>query len=377
MRRRGEQQDGVSATECRRSDVRIQVPFSKGITTARASFITSPSRKIDPATTMRGEMRQAPSSASAATRLDRDRRARRDRARVLGQRRPDRPSARFEARVTTRRLTAGSSAANMPSTSLSRIAANTSGALSPPRRSQIGRERGGAGRVVRRVEQHSRPSASRRSVEPPRPRRVGERRARWPRRGTANAVRVEQLEQPDGDDRVADLMRARQADRDVAVIAHGVRSRSSWHRRVGADASARDERRAAIAATARSASRQSSSPTTTGTPGLMMPAFSTAISRSVVPEVLLDDRSAIDVIAVDHRRRCTLVASSRPPRPTSSTAISTRRAAEQLEGDGGRDFEERRLRRRARRRRSSRSIAVADVGDGGDQRPRSRPAGRR
>ena len=98
------------------------------------------------------------------------------------------------------------------------------------------------------------------------------------------------------------------------------------------------QRRAALRADASNdarAPRRAAAPTTTGTPGLMMPAFSNAIASQRVAEVLL-------VIERDRRDRrrppasTTLVASSRPPSPTSMTATSTPARAEQLERDGGR-----------------------------------------
>ena len=60
---------------------------------------------------------------------------------------------------------------------------------------------------------------------------------------------------------------------------------------------------------------------TTGTPGLMMPAFSAAIAASVSPSCSVWSRLMAVMTATSGAR--TFVASSRPPRPTSTTARST------------------------------------------------------
>src|SRR5205814_3695332 len=88
--------------------------------------ITSPSRKIDPATTIRGAARHAaasasPSDGSAVTGSD-GAIARACAASASGS-----AERGFEARVNTASPTAGSSARSMAPASLSRIAANTSG----------------------------------------------------------------------------------------------------------------------------------------------------------------------------------------------------------------------------------------------------------
>src|SRR3989442_12271403 len=92
------------------------------------SRMTSPSRKIDPATTIRGARRHAASSASrgegSAATASSGAIARARSASIAGS-----AARRFDARVTTSPLPAGSSARNMPSTSLSRIAPKTSGGL--------------------------------------------------------------------------------------------------------------------------------------------------------------------------------------------------------------------------------------------------------
>ena len=74
------------------------------------------------------------------------------------------------------------------------------------------------------------------------------------------------------------------------------------------------------------------------------------------------------------RRRSTFVASSRPPRPTSSTADLDAGAAEQLERDRRRHLEERRLRLQHAFAQQLLDRGL-DVGDGGDHRVcRDRPA---
>src|SRR5439155_24368546 len=89
----------------------------------------SPSRKLDPATTMRGDSRQPAASASggdASTRTGTcGATCRRRSASISGS-----AARRVDAFVRTTVPTAGMSARNMPSMSLSRMAANTSGSLS-------------------------------------------------------------------------------------------------------------------------------------------------------------------------------------------------------------------------------------------------------
>src|SRR5262249_30451692 len=96
----------------------------------RSASITSPSRKIDPATTMRGARSKATRSASPAppaTSTETPGAARRAAAAsACGS--ADRG---LVARVITIALTTGASARRMPSAFLSRIAANTSGRGSP------------------------------------------------------------------------------------------------------------------------------------------------------------------------------------------------------------------------------------------------------
>ena len=81
---------------------------------------------------------------------------------------------------------------NIPATSLSRMAANTSGRTAPPSVIEIGRERGGAGRVVRGVEQQLAAVGQPARFEPSRPLRIGEPGGDAMSRD-ANAVRVEHL----------------------------------------------------------------------------------------------------------------------------------------------------------------------------------------
>ncbi len=80
-------------------------------------------------------------------------------------------------------------------------------------------------------------------------------------------------------------------------------------------------------------------PRTTGRPALMTPAFSPAMASIDEPRVLLVRSKSIAVMTAP-TGVTTLVASSRPPSPTSRTAISTARDAEQLlERDGRRGLE--------------------------------------
>ena len=69
----------------------------------------------------------------------------------------------------------------------------------------------------------------------------------------------------------------------------------------------------------------SAAPHTTGTPGFTIPAFSAAICASVSPRISVWS-SPIEVMTLTSGAS-TLVQSSRPPSPTSTTAHSTSRAA--------------------------------------------------
>ena len=79
---------------------------------------------------------------------------------------------------------------------------------------------------------------------------------------------------------------------------------------------------------------------TAGTPRLKMPAFSAAIFSSVSPR---NSMWSIDtgVMTLASGRSMTLVASSRPPRPTSSSSMSAGMAREQQKAGGGLDLEHR------------------------------------
>ena len=83
---------------------------------------------------------------------------------------------------------------------------------------QVGREGGCAGRIVGRVEQDLAAICQPAQVEPPWPRGSGERRSDGIGRHR-NLLRVQQLEYPDGDQRIANLMRPPQANRDIPIIA--------------------------------------------------------------------------------------------------------------------------------------------------------------
>ena len=102
------------------------------------------------------------------------------------------------------------------------MAAKTSGRGSPPSALQVGRERGGAGRVVRGVEQQLAAVREAPHLEPARP-----VRARQPGLdrlgGHGNAARVELLEQAQRDRGVRSLMGAREADRHAVAIARARR----------------------------------------------------------------------------------------------------------------------------------------------------------
>ena len=64
-----------------------------------------------------------------------------------------------------------------------------------------------------------------------------------------------------------------------------------------------------------------SAPVTTGTPGLMIPAFSKAIAPSVFPRYSWWSRAMF--VMTETSGVTTFVASNRPPIPTSKTAMST------------------------------------------------------
>ena len=155
----------------------------------------------------------------ARRRLDGDRQIGATRARLRRQRRPDRPSARSTRASGRDGSTAGSSAANMPARVLvAHRARRPAGAASGLPLVEIGRERGRAGRVVRRVEQHLAAVGqdAARSSRPgqPRPREaVRDRRAR---NGDA-AARSTTSSSADRDGRVRRSDgRPAQADREAA-----------------------------------------------------------------------------------------------------------------------------------------------------------------
>ena len=82
----------------------------------------------------------------------------------------------------------------------------------------------------------------------------------------------------------------------------------------------------------------SRSPITNGAPGLAMPAFSPAIFSRVSPRYFMWSRSIL--VTALTSGRTTLVLSSRPPSPTSTTAISGSARREVGEGDRRRRLEE-------------------------------------
>src|SRR5262249_51234481 len=100
----------------------------EGYHDVEAAFMTSPSRKIDPAITMRGDSDRSAASASArigrTITLIRGSMAAAWRARAAGS-----AERGLDARVTTIAETDGKSASNILGTSLSLIAANTRGSF--------------------------------------------------------------------------------------------------------------------------------------------------------------------------------------------------------------------------------------------------------
>ena len=180
------------------------------------SFMTSPSRKIDPATTIRGECTPGRGKRIGDDRFDRDGQAGSNGTRVPGQRfrlgracvrcaRHDKMADRREERREHPRdvLVAHGGEHHRPH----------GPAIGP----QIGRERGGAGRVVGGVEQQLAPIGEPTRFKPSWPLRIGEPgsdRMSW----DANAVRIEDLEQTNRDRRVRLLMRTREANREVSAI---------------------------------------------------------------------------------------------------------------------------------------------------------------
>ena len=116
--------------------------------------MTSPSRKIDPATTMRGDVRQADAERIRRDGDDVHRQLRSDRSRDGRQRVRDRPSAGSTRASRRRRSTGGRQRAEHACRRPCRASPRTRAAAAPVRAlMEIGRERGGAGRIVRRVEQ--------------------------------------------------------------------------------------------------------------------------------------------------------------------------------------------------------------------------------
>ncbi len=185
----------------------------------------------------------------------------------------------------------------MPRTSLSIIAANTSGGFSANVSAEIRRERRGSGRIVGGVENHltSVRTAAGAPIVPGHDtcaRPVDNRGCRH-----VDPAVVELLEDSDGDDGVANLMIAAQRQHDLAVVARRraqVNPGRFTGRRAGPVRAETPSQAVTIGAsrsraTASMAIRASSAtrPTTTGTRGLMMPAFSAAIAPQGMAEVLL------------------------------------------------------------------------------------------
>ena len=184
----------------------------------------------------------------------------------------------------------------MPAASLSRIARTPAAAVRPPAR-EIGRQRRRAGRVVRGVEQHLAAVRQASAFEPPRPRDVARADSTVGAGGHGDAACVEHLEHSHRDDRVVDLMAPRSAERGRRRNREGCS-----HETIGAVAPRR-LRRATSHAVARPGSARRRArrrrarwpptpqrrhrPTTTGTPGLMMPAFLGGDLAQRRPEVLL------------------------------------------------------------------------------------------
>ena len=97
------------------------------------------------------------------------------------------------------------------------------------------------------------------------------------------------------------------------------------------------------------------SPITNGAPGLAMPAFSRAISSSVSPRYFMWSRSIL--VTALTSGRTTLVLSSRPPSPTSTTAISAPRAAKSAKAIAVRRLEEGGLALEDQRQQAARSTS--------------------
>ena len=193
------------------------------------------------------------------------------------------------ARVSTSgRATRGSARQHRPM-ALSPITPTTSGSppgvppadTTPARARQPGCARRRSGVRPRGVSSCSSRAGHRASRQPALDRVAGDRQA--PLRG--------RFEQPHRDDGVVHLVpaRQRQAQRTVAPGRRGDRDLVASAVGPGVDARRRRARRPAARARARatasttSRASSGSGPTTTGTPGLIVPAFSPAIAESVVP----------------------------------------------------------------------------------------------
>ena len=201
---------------------------------------------------------------------------------------PPGSSPRRPTRVTITSLACGRSDSSIAGHALSAMTANTSTSRRPPTRSrQLGRQRGHPGRVVRTVDDHQRappgaPRAGRATGRPPGRRappsrshvnavaELGEERAAPPPRcGAGTRRRGRAPDRLDGDAVRADGRRARRriprASRHVLPARSGATRRPPRARRSTASASA------------------GTRPTTSGTPGFAIPAFSNAIWRSSRP----------------------------------------------------------------------------------------------
>ena len=260
---------------------------------------TAPARKIEPATqTVSAELERALDRARSGSGFDRRPcaapSARRDAGgEILGRQRP-----RRRRRVATTAETCGSSAREDGVDVLVahhaddqrrplRVPARAGTRPAPARRRRCARRRAARCRPpAERAAARAAP-ASRRSARPCSMASVGHARCR--RRGGG-------LEQPDGDQRVADLMLAAQRQRHrpvggAAASRRVMRARPSTIADVDARVRAPPRsaaRRARPRPRATTASASAGrSPATTGMPGLMMPAFSKAIVAERVAEMLL------------------------------------------------------------------------------------------
>ena len=305
-----------------------------------------PMRKMEPAATTGLPWPSARASAAAGSSIALDRWASgRARCGELGRRRAREGSAQSCRRSRSQN---GASGSSMRAHVLVAHRAEQQRDARPSDVLQMRRQRARAGRVMSRIEQDL-DVASHETLEPSRATQPRVRPVRIAASVIAIPWRAQLVEKRHRDRRVIALMpparaQASRRSSDTQSAAHVNRAvvvvRHDPDGFRGAESSGRPAPRRRRRMTASAAS--GSGPQTSGTPGLMMPAFSRAMDSMRVPELGL----MIEVDRGDGRRdrRDDIRRVEPSPQPDFEDRDLDTRAAEQLEGRRRRAFEERRRR---------------------------------